>query len=112
MTLTVPTSSSFSWSGNPVTITALVVDQYQNWVADGTSVAFFSDWGIFQGGTSAPMKVGPRTMTNKTTTNGTASIALKAPEGTANVVVLSNGKAVTLTIQFVNPKLYLPLILR
>ena len=113
-TVTVPTAPPPVITGNPMTITALVVDQYQNWVADGTPVTFFADQGSFQGSTASPGPRSPRATVNKTTTNGVASASLTAPAGTANVVIESGGRAVTLQVQFTsaNVNLYLPLIRR
>jgi hypothetical protein len=166
-TVTVPTTSTTAPAGSSVTINANLVDQYENWVADGTQVTFFTDLGSFQGGmTSSVMaspqaaptrasavsqpSIGKATVTNiprgvptvslptvsrpstakaiatsnpqvaptkitnvgvpkvpqatavYTTTNGSVSgtLTASAPGGTANVVIMSNGKSVTMTVQF------------
>jgi len=116
MTVTVPTTSTIAQAGNPVTITARLVDQYENWVTDGTQVSFFTDFGTYQGGTPSPTRGRrPQEVVNRTTTNGSASAVLTSSSvGTANVVIVSNGKAATMTVQFTSlpHRIFLPLIMR
>jgi hypothetical protein len=99
MTLTLSSSALTVTSGSAITFTSLVVDQFENWVADGTVVTFTSP-GFFIT-TTAQVNAGYAAARLTALKPGTAIVA--ASTGTASATI-------AITIQ--PNRVFLPLVIR
>jgi photosystem II stability/assembly factor-like uncharacterized protein len=103
MTVTAWTDDPSALVGSMVGVHALAVDQYENWVADGTEVTFStSPEGAFDGSSSVV----------ETTTDGHASAVLTGvAAGMATITATADGASGLTTIEFLSHYIYLPIVL-
>ena len=89
--------------GETSTLTATVVDQYDNAVTDGTEVVFETDLGI----------LGSTVVVTETTKDGIATAALTSNEiGTARVIATAAYATDTCDVEFTPMLFYFPLLLK
>ena len=102
-TVTASSGVASARAGETVAVRSLVVDDYVNWVADGTSVVF----------ATSPEGSFASSAVTKTTRDGWAEAALTGvTSGTASITVTSGSAMDTLTVTFTPFQIYLPLVIR